>query len=205
MGAKRFGSKTRNFEGKEETELNELFDKVSTTGRSPEGFDDLRGFFQTLKPLDAMLIPFNCETIKIVFNPWPSSNTAQRLPKNGSVLLEEYLRDSVIPAAVSFNDAHRMIHIASSDVDGKPNVYPIHSVAKVFTGVLAILMIHEKPDEEHSILPETDVDLPIKDQLAPDVWSLLPPSIQDHLERNHITLRQLMTHRSGLGDYAHVS
>ena len=189
--------------GKEETELSELFDRVSTTDRSPEGFEGFRSFFQALKPLDAKLIPFNCEEIKSVFNPWPPSITAQRLPVNAQALLGEYLHDSDIPAAISVSDTHQMIHIASSDADGKPNIYPIHSVAKVFTGVLAIMMVHEKPDGEHSILPEDNLDLPIKAQLAPDVWALLPSTIQVHLESNNVTLRQLMTHRSGLGDYGY--
>lgn len=190
--------------GKSKTELNELFDKVAKTIPSPKGFNEFRKFFQALKPLDAKLIPFNCETIKTRFNPWPTV-AAQSLQENCSVLLKEYLRDSVIPAAVSVSDTHRTIHLASSDVKGKPHVYPIHSVAKVFTGVLAIKMIHEKPDGEHRMLSEDNLDSPIREQLDPDVWKLLPETIQAHLDADNVTLRQLMTHRGGLGDYGYDS
>lgn len=195
---------TKESQEKKEKEVNELFDETAS-------FEDFRDFFQALKPLDAKLIPFNCKMIKMVVNPWPTSNATQRLPENGSILLEEYLQDSAIPAAVSVSDAHRTIHIAASEVDKKPNVYPIHSVAKVFTGVLAIRMLHEKPDGKHSILSEASMDKPIKELLSTEAWDLLakggevPSPLQTHLEVNHVTLRQLMTHQSGLGDYGYDS
>lgn len=182
--------------GKESSKekISALFDKAATRKCSAHEFER---FFKSLKPLDAKLIPFNCTALGI--KPWPNSRT-QCFPENAQLLLEQYVSDSAIPAAVSIrNIESQSIDIASSDV------YPIHSVAKVFTGVLTLLMMHEKPDGEHSILPVTNLDLPIKAQLSSEAWELLSPAAQHHLESNNITLRQLMTHHSGLGDYGYDS
>ncbi|WP_131775118.1 serine hydrolase domain-containing protein [Legionella anisa] len=188
---------------KDKEEVRALFESVSETERSIEGFEEFEVFFQELKPLDAKVIPFNCPDIG--FNPWPELSEGQYLPESSSILLEEYLEDSDIAAAVSASDAYQIAHVAAADVDGRPNVYPIHSVAKVFTGVLAIMMMHEKPDGEHSIVPEANLDLPIKGQLDPEAWALLPDNIRAHLERNNVTLGQLMTHKGGVGDYGYDS
>ena len=177
-------------------EIDTLFSKASKKELTVEEFEH---FFESLKPLDAKLI--SREALGI--NPWPNSNTAQHFPEHGQALLEEYMIDSDISAALSFRNAEgQSIDIASS------NVYPIHSVAKVFTGVMALMMVHEKPakpDDENSILPEANLDLPIKAQLDPDVWALLPHAVQEHIESNNVTLRQVMTHQSGLGDYGYDS
>lgn len=174
-------------------EIDTLFSNASKKELTAKEFED---FFESLKPLDAKLI--SREALGI--NPWPTSNTAQHFPEHGQTLLEEYMIDNDISAALSFrNSEGQSIDIASS------NVYPIHSVAKVFTGVMALMMVHEKPDGENSILPEANLDLPIKTQLNPDAWALLPQAVQEHIESNNVTLRQVMTHQSGLGDYGYDS
>ena len=182
-------------------EIDTLFSNASKKELTVQEFEH---FFESLKPLDAKLIPFNCEALGI--NPWPNSKISQHFPKHGQALLEEYMIDSDISAALSFRNAEgQSIDIASS------NVYPIHSVAKVFTGVMALMMVHEKPDGENSILPEASLDKPIKELLSTEAWHLLakkgeePPVLQTHLEDNHVTLRQVMTHKSGLGDYGYDS
>ena len=187
-------------------EIDALFGKASKKELTYQEFED---FFKLLKPLDAKLLPFNCEALGI--KPWPNSKTARHFPEHAQASLEEYISDSDIPAALSFrNSEGQSIDIAPS------NVYPIHSVAKVFTGVIALMMVHEKPDGENSILPKAnlraqldpdDPDDPpiksIKEQLDLDAWALLPPAVQTHIESNNITLRQVMTHLSGLGDYGY--
>lgn len=182
-------------------EVDALFGKASNKELT---FQEFENFFKLLKPLDAKLLPFNCEALGI--NPWPNSQTAQHFPEQGQDLLEEYMIDSDISAALSFRNAKgQSIDIASS------NVYPIHSVAKVFTGVMVLMMVHEKPDGENSILPVASLDKPIKELLSTEAWHLLakggeePSVLQTHLEDNHITLRQVMTHKSGLGDYGYDS
>jgi hypothetical protein len=69
--------------------------------------------------------------------------------------------------------------------------FAIHSVGKVFTGVLTLLMI------QNGIISEEALNQPVK--LNKSVEQLLPLAIQERLKQ--ITLHQLMTHKSGLGDY----
>lgn len=102
----------------------------------------------------------------------------------------EHIQDTGIPGAISLgNTKGEAIQVDQRDI------YPIHSVAKILTGVLTMTMMHEKPDGTHPILPKDNVDKSIKDQITPNAWSKLPASVQSHLDSKHITLQQLMTHK----------
>jgi len=68
---------------------------------------------------------------------------------------------------------------------------PIHSLGKVLTGMLLMVMLEQK------VLQESDLDTPI--QLEPQVLERLPKLLQEHLK--HVTLRQAMLHEAGLGNY----
>jgi len=186
--------------GKEPHEVNELFSRVSDKACSLKEFES---FFELLKPLNAKQIPLNCDAVCSSFNPWPKPTATQYLPPNSQALLEEYMLDSGIPSALSVSDSQQTICIGSADVDGKPNVYPIHSVAKVLTGIMTLMMMKEKPDGENYILPQATLDKPIDELLDKDAWDLLPKKLQTHLQTKRITLKQLMTHDSGLGDYGY--
>ena len=69
--------------------------------------------------------------------------------------------------------------------------FAIHSIGKVFTGMLALIMI------EKGILTEGDLQSPV--QLDDVALRELPVAVREQLKK--ATLYQLMTHRSGLGDY----
>lgn len=69
--------------------------------------------------------------------------------------------------------------------------FAIHSIGKVFTGILALIMI------EDGILSETDLQHPV--QLDKSTEAQLPPLVRNQLKK--VTLYQLMTHHAGLGDY----
>lgn len=71
------------------------------------------------------------------------------------------------------------------------NTFAIHSIGKVFTGILTLIMIRE------DVLSEDDLAGPI--QLDEAVISQLSPAVKEQLK--HVTLYQLMTHKAGLGDY----
>ncbi|WP_058441260.1 serine hydrolase domain-containing protein [Legionella brunensis] len=174
-------------------EISQLFESASKKSVSSEGFIS---FFSWLKPLDAKMIPFNMHSLGL--KPWPNLPTAQVLATNSQDLLEQYFKDSDIPAAISLSDReNNTIHITSDDI------YPIHSIAKIFTGIVIFRLMEEKPDGENSILTEKMLKKPIKELLAPDSWSLLPPVLRHYLKSNMINLTQLMTHQSGLGDYGY--
>ncbi len=93
---------------------------------------------------------------------------------------------------IALQDAHGIHTVASTGID--PHTpFAIHSVGKVFTGMLALRLIHQ------GLIPEEVLGQPV--QLAPDVISALPASIQAHLREQRPTLRQLMVHKGGLENY----
>ena len=71
--------------------------------------------------------------------------------------------------------------------------FAMHSVGKVFTGILALIMIQQ------GIITEKELNEPIK--IDEESKELLPEEIRKHLEEKKITLFQLMIHEGGLGDY----
>lgn len=111
--------------------------------------------------------------------------------------LEEYLAEKQIPASIYIGNAHQSIEqgdrILSSDeyVDG---YYAIHSVTKIFTGVLVLKMIEE------NVINEAELNTPIV-LSRPKFIENLPKEFKIYFQQYSITLFQLMTHQSGLGDY----
>jgi len=69
--------------------------------------------------------------------------------------------------------------------------FAIHSIGKVFTGVLVLMMI------EQDVLSEDDLNRPV--QLDQTVLRKLPSTVREQLKK--VTLYQLMIHQGGLGDY----
>lgn len=104
--------------------------------------------------------------------------------------LREYMREMQISAAVSiFNN--NQVFIIDSDQLGINPTFSIHSVGKVFTGILLMKMIDDK------IFSESDLDKPI--ELDEAILDELSPQVQQRLKE--VTLKQIMLHESGLGDY----
>ncbi len=73
------------------------------------------------------------------------------------------------------------------------DIYSMHSVGKVFTGVLLLLMV------QRGIIDEKALNRPIK--FKKEIEDLLPEVVINHLSNEKITLHQLMTHKANLGDY----
>lgn len=73
--------------------------------------------------------------------------------------------------------------------------FPIHSIGKTFTGVLALKMIEEAKEGEGLL------SKPISSLLESKVINQLPPRIQQYLLEDKPSLKQVMLHTSGLGDY----
>ena len=99
--------------------------------------------------------------------------------------LEEYLRDTGFQGVVSVTSGQ------TSYSTGSTEPFCIYSLGKVFTGMLLMTMIQE------GIIDEETLDKPI--QLEEHVHNRLPKALHEPLKT--ITLRQVMTHTSGLGDY----
>lgn len=102
-----------------------------------------------------------------------------------------YMREEKISAAISLRADTGDLVTPETKESKAP--YAIHSVGKVFTGMLALRMIQEKVILETELKQPLDVDFVKK---LP-----IPLSLQKHLIENKISLHQLMTHHSGLRDY----
>lgn len=106
--------------------------------------------------------------------------------------IDTYCRDSRFSASISLQDtAGTVFNTTHGYGEMDRPIYAMHSVGKVFTGVLALTLIHQKKIpadilEQRVVLPE-------------QVLSALPHAVQERLKE--VTLHQLMTHQAGLGDY----
>ncbi|MBI2792507.1 MAG: serine hydrolase [Gammaproteobacteria bacterium] len=104
--------------------------------------------------------------------------------------LYEYLQEKKISADVSITNLGKTF-IINNEKFGTNPVFSIHSVAKVFTGILLMEMMRQ------NIITADDLDKPI--QLSDEVLKELSPAVQEHLTK--VTLQQVMIHECGLGDY----
>jgi len=78
-----------------------------------------------------------------------------------------------------------------SDPQDKP--FATHSVSKLIGGVTICKMIADE------VIAQDALDRKL--ELAPEVKEKLPEEILKHLEERNVTLRDVMTHHSGLGGY----
>lgn len=153
-----------------------------------------------LSPLEAKLIDLN-NGLNII--DWSEPDQSREVTDNDLFKLDQYLVDAGISAAITIGNINHGFKTVQSHGIPDASAFSIHSVAKIFTGVLVFRMIEEKPNKQDSILSEELINSPIINQLDSEALNYLPPSIRHHLEQNKITLFQLMTHRSGLGDYGY--
>jgi len=80
-----------------------------------------------------------------------------------------------------------------NQIDPGDRPFATHSVSKLIGGVTMCKMI------ANGMIPEGALDSKL--ELAPEVIRELPEEISKHLEDYNVTLRDVMTHRSGLGGY----
>lgn len=114
--------------------------------------------------------------------------------------LKSYMNDPSVrfSGVVSLQDATKEepVVIGSDGIDPSA-AFSIHSVGKVFTGMLLLRLIHQKK------LNETILKVPLY-ELGPKVskiLDMLPLKIKKHIREQKITLHTLLLHKSGLGDY----
>jgi CubicO group peptidase (beta-lactamase class C family) len=110
--------------------------------------------------------------------------------------LDAYIHDpdTEFSGVITLQDA-ALTHTVASKGINLETPFAIHSIGKVFTGMLALELVRKK------ILPEDVLNEPV--QLSKEVLKALPESVRTHLTEHQppITLKQLMLHQSGLGDY----
>ncbi len=110
--------------------------------------------------------------------------------------LDLYVHDPVVgfSGVITLQDAKGTYTIASEGIN-PATPFAMHSIGKVFTGMLAICLIREGK------ITEEMLNKPI--QLAPSVLARLPPKVQKHLSEKKPTLLQVMLHHGGLGEFQH--
>lgn len=104
--------------------------------------------------------------------------------------LNEFMAERKISAVVTISTLSGTLSAESNNITSNTPLC-IHSVGKVFTGILLMKMIRE------GIISEADLDKPI--QLDENVLEQLSDDVRNRLQQ--ATFRQIMTHHSGLGDY----
>ncbi|OGT35230.1 MAG: hypothetical protein A3F11_02175 [Gammaproteobacteria bacterium RIFCSPHIGHO2_12_FULL_37_14] len=151
-------------------------------------------FFNWLSPLDAKMLDLNLE---LGIKQWQESGvSATHFTEQQKIQLEQYLKDSQASVTVALGNAA----ISEKPLTfGSKDPYAIHSINKIFTGVLVLRLIEEKPDGKTSILPKDMLNSKV--EFDPGVLEKLPSALRSHLEANNVTLFQFMTHMGGTGDY----
>lgn len=174
-----------------EQKINKLFDQAE------QGKIEFKDFAQGLAS-----VPFSQIRVMSVMEgvgklgPPPDHREVPNLTITSDDLanLKQYLLDMDLSAVISFANAKdRQLTILSSSQNKASDVFSMHSVGKVFTGMLIYKML------EAGVITEVDLLKPI--QLAPEVFATLPPNVQQHLQKPEVTLLKLMTHKGGLGDF----
>jgi CubicO group peptidase (beta-lactamase class C family) len=106
--------------------------------------------------------------------------------------IKRYMVERGMTGSVSFGFADQGI-ITPDYSEGSKCSYAMHSVGKVFTGMLTLVMIRD------GVLTEKELNEPLGKDFIESL--ALPESIKKHLSENQVTLHQLMTHKAGLSDY----
>ena len=127
--------------------------------------------------------------------PLPAINSEKKSFKESDLeQLQQYMKEINFSGVVCLSDSKRAYLFSSGNISSEKTSFAVHSIGKAFTGMLAMKLIQE------NILSEAAMDQPI--QLNLQTLSKLPPQVQEFLTGNNApTFRQIMLHRSGLGDY----
>jgi len=111
--------------------------------------------------------------------------------------LSEFLQDTNTSAAITLGNTKSDFKTVLSPGIPSSEPFQIHSVTKMFTGMLILKML------EKNIISKDELSKPLKLAFKGKFINSLPEDFKhrfhDHLSQ--VTLLQLMTHKSGLGDY----
>jgi hypothetical protein len=131
------------------------------------------------------------ENLKIL--PMRTFSTDKEITEADKHNLKAYMRDSGFSGVVSLSSPKGQLLVKTSSMSDLEAPLSMHSIGKVFTGMLLMSMIQK------GIITEDMIDEPL----------VLETHVIKHLEKkgipkeaiDKITLRQVMQHTSGLGDY----
>lgn len=147
-------------------------------------------FFDGLKDQPFLIIEI-MNTVEKLIPQDQFKETYPHITKSNLKSLEEYIKDKRFSASITLGAKKAKLITPDFPENQSHYTFAIHSVGKVFTGILTLIMIRE------NILSENDLSSPV--QLDENVKQQLPPAVREQLQK--VTLYQLMTHKAGLGDY----
>jgi CubicO group peptidase (beta-lactamase class C family) len=105
--------------------------------------------------------------------------------------LQQYIKDSNFSGVASIRHLDTTHIVSSSKNIDHSTPFSIHSISKVFTEILTLLLIQE------GIIQEEWLQQPLRINEA--TKKLLPHAVRKQLKKT--TTEQIMTHRGGFGDY----
>jgi len=163
---------------KDKTKLIDFINKNSNKNYTEEDFtivNNIEKILNSLRMLDLININsgehFNIFKIKK-----PNINKKD---------IEEYISEKKLDLSYSMNDNGKII------TNTKDEIYGMHSIGKVFTGFLIMLLL------DGEIITQKNINAPL--QLDKEVRNKLPKIILDRLEET--TPLDVMTHMAGLTNY----
>ncbi len=107
------------------------------------------------------------------------------------IAIQQYIKSKNLSVSLTLGSAKSKLITPTYPENQYQYPFAIHSIGKVFTGTLVLVMI------EQGVLTEEALKSPV--QLDKTVLKKLPVTVREQLKK--VTLHQLMTHRGGLGDY----
>lgn len=108
--------------------------------------------------------------------------------------LKEYIQDTQFSGVVYLSDEKNTYRISSEQFESFEEselIFAIHSIGKVYTGILTLLMLQEGVIKESSLFSPLEVGT-----LA---MQSLPLKVQQHIKTT--SMYDTMIHRGGFGDY----
>lgn len=159
-----------------------------------EGFLNL---FESL-PLGIVGMVNYGERLKGFPEPPKLDPTKKNFTESDLTQLQQYMKEIGFSGVVCLSDSSGVTHtFSSSNILKADTPFAMHSIGKMFTGMLAIKMI------ELGIIEKDDLDKPIQlDTAVMEKLAKEKREIYDHLTKEDApTLRQLMLHQGGLSDY----
>lgn len=117
------------------------------------------------------------------------------------VQLQRYAKETKFSGVICLSDANGIYSLSSHEIFKSDTPFAMHSIGKMFTGMLAIKLIEKGIISTSSA--NNALDHPI--QLDPKVMDKLEeycPAVKKHLTKEGApTFRQIMMHQGGLDDY----
>ena len=159
--------------------------------------DELNDAMKDREKLSALFSKLNDKDL-VQFN-WDKDGFAVIKPKDLSPeSMQKYCDDIDFRGVMCFDDGKgNQTKISNyhkgTQQDPGDNSFATHSVSKLIGGVTICKMIAD------GIIPEKALDQKL--ELSEATRKELPAEILKHLEENNVTLRDVLTHKSGLGGY----